>query len=109
VYETVANMTYLIDVCSGAKLTTSVASPQPHGVAVVLAGSATCQGTAQYRFWVRAPGGSWTIVQDYSSTSTFAWSTTGLPAGTFALEVDVRDQGSTATYETVANISFALT
>jgi len=109
VYESVANLTYLIDVCTAARLTTNLPSPQPHGTAIVLTGSATCLGTAQYRFWVRAPGGSWTIVQDYSSASTFTWSTTGQAAATYALEVDVRDQGSTATYETVANINFALT
>ncbi|HEY3195380.1 MAG TPA: hypothetical protein VGK42_09115, partial [Candidatus Dormibacteraeota bacterium] len=60
------------------------------------------------RFWVKAPGGTWTIVQDYSSASTYRWNTTGLPAGTYGLEVDVRDQGSTAVYETVANLSFAI-
>ena len=108
VYETVANLTYLFDACSGAKLTSSVASPQAHGTTVVLTGSATCLGTPQYRFWVRAPGGSWTIVQDYSSASSFTWSTAGKAPGTYALEVDVRDQGATSSYETVANVTFVL-
>ena len=109
VYETVANLTYLIDSCSGATLTTSKASPQPRGTSVVLNGSATCAGTPQYRFWVRAPGGNWSVAQDYSASSTFTWNTTGLTAGTYSLEVDVRDSGSSQAYDTVANATFALT
>jgi spore germination protein YaaH/P2-related tail formation protein len=108
VYETVANLTYLIDACTSAKLTASPASPQAHGTTIVLTGSASCLGTPQYRFWVRATGGTWAIVQDYGASSTFSWSTTTKAAGTYYLEVDVRDTGSTAVYETVANITFAI-
>jgi hypothetical protein len=32
-----------------------------------------------------------------------------MPAGAYGLEVDARDQGSTASYETVANLTFNLT
>jgi len=53
---------------------------------------------------VRTPGGSWRIVRDYSTASTFGW--TPATAGTYSLEVDVRDQGATAVYETVANATF---
>jgi len=56
---------------------------------------------------VRTPGGSWRIVRDYSTASTFGW--TPATAGTYSLEVDVRDQGATAGYETVANISYGVT
>ena len=109
VYETVANLSYLVDACSGGKLAGSKASPQPRGATIVFSGSATCLGTPQYRFWVRAPGGSWTIAQDYGSSSSFSWNTTGKPAGSYGIEVDVRDQGSSASYETVANVTFVLT
>ncbi len=109
VYETVANLSYLVDACSGGKLAGSKASPQPRGATIVFSGSATCLGTPQYRFWVRAPGGSWTIPQDYGSSSSFSWNTTGKPAGSYGIEVDVRDQGSSASYETVANVTFVLT
>jgi hypothetical protein len=106
-YEVVANMTYAVTGCSAAALSVAPTSPQAHGTQVVLTGSATCLGTPEYRFWVRAPGGSWTIAQDYSPISTFAW--TPATAGTYQVEVDVRDQGAGATYETVANISFVAT
>jgi hypothetical protein len=108
VYETVANLNYLIDACTGAKLTTNVASPQARGTTIVLTGSATCLGTPQYRFWLRPSNGAWAIVQDYNPSSMYGWNTTGLTAGTYYLEVDIRDTGSSAVYETVANITFAI-
>ena len=107
-YETVKNMSFTLGGCISATLTPSPTSPQPAGTAVTLAGSATCTGTPQYRFWMRAPGGTWTIVQDYSASATFNWNSSGWTAGTYSFEVDVRNTGSTATYETVANITFVL-
>jgi hypothetical protein len=108
-YETVANLSFLVDSCSGAALATSKQSPQPHGTTVVLTASASCLGTPQYRFWVRDTSGRWTIKQDFSTSNTFTWNTAGLAAGTYGLEVDVRDSGSSAPYETVANLTFAVT
>jgi hypothetical protein len=107
-YESVANLTYLVDACSAAHLTTDKASPQAPGAVIVLTGAATCAGTPQYRFWIRPPGGSWTIVQDYGTAASFSWNTTGKAKGTYALEVDVRDLGSAVAYQTVANSSFVL-
>ncbi len=106
-YDVVANTTYAVTGCGAAALSAAPTSPQVHGTQVVLTGGAACLGTPEYRFWVRAPGGSWTIVQDYSPASTFTW--TPATAGTYQLEVDVRDHGAAATYETVANISFVVT
>src|SRR2546421_494870 len=108
-YETVSNFNFLVDACSAAKLSTDKPSPQVHGTTVTLTGSATCLGTPQYRFWVKTPGGSWTVVQDYGSSSSFSWNTTGKAAAAYGLEVDVRDQGSAASYETVPNLTFNLT
>ena len=106
-YDRVANLTYSLVGCSGGRLSTSKASPQWPGTTVVLSGSASCLGTPQYRFWV-GQNGIWTMVQDFSPTSTYSWSTTGKLQGTYGLEVDVRNQGASAAYETVANLSFGL-
>jgi spore germination protein YaaH len=108
-YDRVASATYVLTACRNAQLSTDRASPQKAGTSIVLSAAASCQGTPQYRFWVRDLTGRWTIVRDYSSTSTFTWNTTGLASGTYGLEVDVRNQGSTAAYETVANRTFAIT
>jgi hypothetical protein len=34
------------------------------------------------------------VVQDYGTANTFSWNTTGKAAGSYQLEVDVRDQGA---------------
>jgi hypothetical protein len=110
-YEAVANLTFVLVTapCTSAHLAPSKPSPQVHGTTVVLTGAATCSGTPQYRFWVRDLSGRWTIVQDYSGANTFSWNTTGLAPGIYGLEVDVRNAGSTAVYETVANLNFQVT
>jgi hypothetical protein len=107
-YDAVANMPYATVACSGARLSPNQLSPEPPGTTVVLTGSANCLGTPEYRFWKRPPGGSWGIVQDYSPTSTYSWNTTGSALGTYYVEVDVRNHGAAAPYETVANISYTL-
>ena len=84
------------------------ASPHYPSGSVTLTGTATCPGTATYRFWTKSPSGPWTMVQDYSTTNTFSWSIAGLPLGNYGLEVDVRDQGATDTYEKVNTATFSL-
>jgi N-acetylmuramoyl-L-alanine amidase/Y_Y_Y domain len=107
-YETVATTTFTLGRCISASMTPDKASPQPVGTTITFTGSATCVGTPQYRFWVKAPGGAWTIAQDYGSSNTFAWNTAGNSAGTYQLEVDVRNAGSTAIYEAVSNSTYVL-
>jgi len=50
--------------------------------------TSTCPGTPTYKFWVQAPGGSWTVVQGYGTSNTFVWDTTGLAAGVYNIEVE---------------------
>jgi hypothetical protein len=57
-------------------------------------------GPIQYQFWrFDANGGRWTMVQDWSTTATFSWTTTLSDAGTHAVQVWARNAGSTATYD----------
>jgi hypothetical protein len=106
-YDSVRNLAYVLAGCSIARLSTDKASPQGTGSSIILTGSSTCPGTPEYRFWIKAPGGRWTMTQDYSPSATFNWTTTGA-AGVYGLEVDVRDQGATAAYEKVSNLTFTL-
>jgi N-acetyl-anhydromuramyl-L-alanine amidase AmpD len=108
VYDSVRNIAYTLNGCTAAHLAADSLSPQMPGITINLGATASCPGTAQYRFWIRPPGGSWRIVQDYSPTATYSWATTGLAKGTYGLEVDVRDAGSAAVYEVVANITYSL-
>jgi len=55
-YDGVANITYVLNACSGASLTTDLASPQPTGASVTLTGGATCPRSHEFRFWSSHPG-----------------------------------------------------
>jgi hypothetical protein len=94
--------------CTGAAISVSPASPQAPGTQVTLTGSATCSGSPEFRFLVQPPGGSWKAVRDYSDTPTFVWDTTNLFTGTYGLEVQVRNQGTTAGYDTIATTAYRL-
>ncbi|HZE93487.1 MAG TPA: hypothetical protein VEZ49_02185, partial [Gemmatimonadales bacterium] len=85
--------------CTGVTLTFNPLSPATAGTTVQLSAVASGCPTPQYQFWVLAPGGTWTVVQAYSSSSTFAWNTAGLPPGTYLFDVWVRQAGSSATWE----------
>ena len=106
-YDVVANGTYVINGCSAAGLSANPPNTAAHGTLITLTGTSTCPGTATYRFWIRASGGSWQMVQSYGTGNTFAW--TPATADTYYLEVDVRDQGGTDSYEKVANLAYAVT
>src|SRR6266550_3025088 len=107
-YDAVANLAYTLKPCGSATITADHTSPQKPGVTVVLTGGAVCAGAPQYRFWVRPPGGAWAVARDYSPTATFSWVTTNKKVGSYALEVDVRNTGASATYESVATLPFVL-
>ncbi|HKV87682.1 MAG TPA: alkaline phosphatase family protein [Candidatus Dormibacteraeota bacterium] len=106
-YDSVANVAYSIAGCSAVSMSPNMSSPQAPGTQVTFSATATCPGTPSYRFWIRQPGGAWQIVWDYSSDSGIIW-TPPSTAGTYYLEVDVRDQGAAAAYETVYNTTFSI-
>jgi acid phosphatase len=106
-YDAVANSKYVLNGCTGAVLAASPSNPGARGTTVTLTGTSTCLGTPAYKFWIRATNGSWQVVQWYSAATTFTW--TPASAGTYYLEVDVRNQGGTDTYEKVANLVYTVT
>lgn len=61
-------------------------------------------GPIEYRFWIYSNAtATWTMIQDYSSSNTAAW--TPPAAGTYSLQVWVRSAGSTANYEDWIGVS----
>ena len=92
-------------------LTVAEASPQPVGTAIHFTASATGTGNYEYRFYKETPArsGNWSIVQDYSTASTFAWDTSAESASTSNVVVHVRQVGSTAAYETYTRLTYQLT
>jgi spore germination protein YaaH len=105
-----AQVAYNLVGCTAVTLASSPASPQVPGpsTSVVLTGTATCPGAAQYRFWIHKPDGTVGIVQDYSPTSTYSWATAGLALGSYGLRVDARNTGATPDYEVVATAYYVL-
>ena len=84
-----------------ATLTANV--PLPAGTGQPITWRATAAGGAgplEFRFWrVSQSTGVWTSVQNYSTSPTYTWTPTSAEQGTYALQVWVRRQGSTASYE----------
>lgn len=108
-YESYADDSFTITPgCANATLSASPSSPGTVGTSVAFsAGSSSC-ANPEYAFFEQAPGGSWTMVQDWSSSSQFTWATTGAAAGTYNFEVWVKDASSDATYDTYIGTTYTL-
>ncbi len=93
---------------TGVTLSASPASPQSPGTQVTFTGVASGgSGTYEYRFWLLT-NGTWSIVQDYSSASTWTWNTAGVAAGDYLIAVHSRSAGSTSPSEAGATNAFVL-
>lgn len=103
-----ATSAFTLEACSKVTLATSLSTPQVPGPTVTVTGSATCPGTAQFRFWIARPDGSVGVVQDYGPINTYGWNTAGLGLGQYGLRVDARNVGATPEYEAVAMDWFTL-
>ncbi|ADI85769.1 M6 family metalloprotease domain-containing protein [Geobacter sulfurreducens] len=93
-------------------LTPGVASPQPVATNVTFTASGSGgTGSYEYEFYLLAPGTStWVKKQAYSSTATWAWSTSGLAAGTYQVCAFARTAGTSPAigYDTYKVITFTL-
>jgi len=101
------------DLCTSGGLVADVPNQAIYqatpGTLVTWTGLATCAfASPQYQFWARPPAGAWTIVQAYSTSSTYAWNTTALPVGGYDWQVWVREAGSTDYTETYGARQFVL-
>src|SRR6266851_5423522 len=58
--------------CANATISANPPSPS-NATQVTWTGGSTGCANPRYRFWESAPGGGWSIVQDYSAMTTFTW------------------------------------
>ena len=66
-------------------------------------------GSVEYKFWLyRAASQSWSILQDWSSSNQVSWTPGVVSTGNDALQVWVRNTGSTANYEAWASTGYFL-
>jgi predicted metal-dependent enzyme (double-stranded beta helix superfamily) len=76
-------------------LTPDKAEPQTAGTSITWTASATDpdDDTLSYQFWIRGPstGGSWTIMQSWSTGNTWTWSTSSADIGDTDISVWIRD------------------
>jgi hypothetical protein len=89
---------------------TDVLSPQSVGKKITFTATAS-GGTGYYEFYftLRDPNtGTWSVGQAYSVKSSWTWDTAGLTPGTYAIQVWVKNAGSTASYEAYQSMSFTL-
>jgi hypothetical protein len=80
-------------------VTVSPPSPSSVGAVVTVTAHATGCPDPVYHFDVLAPGAtSYQMVQDYSTSPSLTWSTTGLAPGIYRFSVWARDAASSGTY-----------
>jgi len=111
-HEAFNSITYVLVAdmpANGATLAPSMPSPQLTGNNNIIftAGGTGGSGNYEYRFWLKS-NGVWSQVQAYSTANTWTWNTAGAGAGTYGVQVYVRNIGSSAKSEAVKNISFIL-
>lgn len=82
-------------------VTSSLPLPAPAGSAITWRADARSTGGAvEYAYWLyRESTGTWTRVRDYSADGRFTLDTFAGEAGTYAMQVWVRNVGSTAPYD----------
>ena len=78
-----------------ASLAANRTSPQPVGTTVTFsAGASGGASPYSYKWWVKQNGGAWTVVQDWSTSTTLAW--TPNASSTYAIGIWARSNGVTA-------------
>ncbi len=92
--------------CYSPTFSSSPASPQSAGTPVTLTPASTCTpgATAEYKYYVRDTSNRWSVVQDWT-TGSATWSTTGLPNGSYLIQVWSRAVGSTEAYQGASNVA----
>jgi hypothetical protein len=96
--------------CTSVTLASQPSSPVTAGTPVTF--TATVAGCADanpvFQFWVQPTGQGYEVFQAYSSSNSFTWVTWSMPAGSYNIDVWVRDANSSASYDTYAIMAFTL-
>jgi spore germination protein YaaH len=95
--------------CTGATAAPSLASPQAVGAQVQIPAAATGCASPLYQYWILPPGGSWSMAQAYSPSTTFNWTTSGLAPGSYRVSVWARDVNSQNAYDAFSAFQYSLT
>jgi len=101
VYDAYVTFAYSLTTTKCTAVAVSYSPPSPSSAGTPVAGTGTASGcpNPRYEFWFLPPGGSWTLVEGYSPSVTYNWTTAGKAAGTYLFSVWVRDASSSAGYD----------
>jgi uncharacterized protein (DUF1800 family) len=92
------NIVYAVNISS---LSANPGLPRPVGTTITFTASASgSPGPILYRFW-RMDHGTWTMVQDYSTTNIYVWPTAAADIGTHDIAVWCKNQGSAMKFEAI--------
>jgi len=96
-------------VCASTSISPDVTSPKNVGTAVTLNATSGCPDlNPLYQFWLQSPAGAWSIVQSFSTSSSFPWNTSAYAPGTYLIGVWVKDAQSVKRYDAYAYGTFTL-
>jgi spore germination protein YaaH len=99
----------LTPTCPAISATATPPSTTSIGTAVTISASAPGCPNPLYEFWLKDPAGSWSLAQGFSTSSSYHWTTTGKPAGTFRFSVWTRDATSPNAYDSFNAFDYSLT
>ena len=81
--------------CDGVGVMVAPPSPSAVGTAITVTAFAAGCPNPLYHFGIMAPGSStYAVAQDYSTSNTYTWKTSGLALGTYRFSVWARDTSS---------------
>lgn len=93
--------------CNQASLSASSTSPKPKGGTYKFTGNSNCGAGVQYRYWVLSPSAGWQLKQDWTSSTTFNWNTSGLSSGTYLIGIHAKSTAGT-TFTSAPALPFTL-
>jgi cell wall-associated protease len=108
-WEAYGSDTVTLTGCTAAMVTGSPLSPQVVGTPVTFTASSSTCPTPVYSFYIQYPDGTWHLGRSFGATTTWMWSTTSLPKGTYTVHVWANNQGAdTSTFETYGSATYTL-
>jgi hypothetical protein len=117
-YDTFNAFDYVLttSACTGMTASASPATSAGIGTPVTVTGTASGCPNPRYEFWLRTPGGAWSLARGYATSNTFVLSTAGRGAGTYRFSVWARDASSSGsngtapyTYDAFQAFDYTLT
>ena len=110
-YDAITAMNYALTVmpaASGVTLTSAPVTTQQEEGTVVTFTAQGQGGSGLYEYEFRLWSGAWSTVQSYSPDNTWVWQTESAAIMTHQISVRVRNGGSTATYDAITAMNYAV-